>query len=175
MKFLPLVAILAWSVFNNNAVGNDTVLPDATKTPGEVATNGFSIEQICAHGFAATVRNVPESEKKAVFIRYFGKVPANPGQYEIDHLISCELNGSQSVSNLWPQPYNSPVWNAHTKDRLENFLAADIRKELAAHGSDAAKAKLSHYQSEISKNWTNCYVTHLGWPKVLTINPPHVE
>ena len=96
---------------------NPPVLPDVKISPGEVATNGATVEQIMTIGYTKTVRNVPESVKKQAFIRYFGHVPKDPGAFEIDHIISCELNGSQSVSNLWPQFY-SGVWNARVKDHL---------------------------------------------------------
>ena len=140
------------------------VMPDAKISPGEVADNGATVEQVLKVGYTATVRNVPESRKHEVFVRYFGHVPTHPGEFEIDHIISCELNGSQSVSNLFPMTYDpKEVWNARTKDRLENFLAAECRKALKqGHAAGEARLKLAQY--EISHDWTNAFVKYLGQP-----------
>ena len=45
---------------------------------------------------------------------------------EVDHLISIELGGSNEKTNLWPQPYSGVQWNAHVKDRLENFYHEQV-------------------------------------------------
>lgn len=75
-----------------------------------------------------TVRNVPESVKRAVYIR--DGVPGGNHKgisglyaYEVDHRISLELGGSNDASNLMIQSYDGPC-NAHLKDRLENKLHA---------------------------------------------------
>ena len=126
-----------------------------------------TVEQLCQKGYANVlnggVRNVPDSEKKAVFIAYFGSVPANTGAYEIDHLISLELGGCNAQSNLWPQSY-SGTWNARIKDRLEDWMAGQVRQTLAKIGHDAATALLAQFQHEMATNWTNAYITHLGAP-----------
>ena len=44
------------------------------------------------------------------------------GKYEVDHLISLELGGSNDVGNLWPESYVSVPYNARDKDKLENTL-----------------------------------------------------
>jgi hypothetical protein len=160
---LILLCLMAKSQGQPYSESNPPVLPDVKISPGAVATNGATVEQVMVVGFTKTVRNVPDSEKKQVFIRYFGHVPKNPGAFEIDHIISCELNGSQSVENLWPQCY-SGVWNARVKDHLENVLAANVRKELAANGHDAAEKLLIRYQQEVSNNWTNAFAKYVGDP-----------
>ena len=139
------------------------VMPDIRLSPGEVATNGATIEQICVRGYASTIRNVSEKTKREVFIRYFGHVPKNTGQFEIDHIISCELNGSQSVNNLWPEPYDTGlIYNAHTKDALENKLAAMVRKDLIENGHDHATQLLHQVQKEIATNWIDAYKKYVG-------------
>src|SRR5882724_162987 len=89
-----------------SAFASDPILPNPALTPGDLMP-GATIEQICTKGYANTfnggVRNVPESLKKKVFIQYFGAVPSHPGDYEIDHLVSLCIGGSNSISNLWPQ------------------------------------------------------------------------
>ena len=128
---------------------------------------GVTVEQLCTKGYANVlnggVRDVPESEKQAVFVEYFGKVPANPGAYEIDHLISLELGGSNVRNNLWPQSY-SGVWNARVKDRLEDWMAAQVRTTLKSNGHSAAANQLAQFQHEIATNWTNAYAIHIGVP-----------
>ena len=167
MKFPPLLLLLLCLALP--VLAKDPILPDPKLTPGDILP-GVPVETIATPGYAnggahvaAGARNVPESEKRQVFIAYFGAVPANPGAYEIDHCISIELGGSNSPRNLWPQSY-SGLWNARVKDRLEDWLAADVRATLKAAGHAAATAKLARYQSEISGNWTNAYVRYLGDP-----------
>ena len=48
-----------------------------------------------------------------------------PGAYEVDHLISLELGGSNDIHNLWPEPYGGAD-NAHTKDGMENRLRTEV-------------------------------------------------
>ena len=108
------------------ALAADPLLPDAKLTPGVVLTN-VTVEQITQRGYANVlnggVRHVPDSVKRQVFIEYFGAVPAKPGAYEIDHLISLELGGSNDARNLWPESYTtqpdaSPNRSAITARRI---------------------------------------------------------
>jgi len=141
--------------------------PDSKITPGATFPDA-TIEQICQTGYANVfhggVRNVPDSEKRKVFIAYFGSVPANTAEYEIDHLVSLCLGGSNEIANLWPQSYKSALWNAHVKDRLEDYLYASVRRDLKANGHNHATALLKQYQAEISADWISCYQKHLGDP-----------
>lgn len=131
-------------------------LPDPRLTPGVVTNVPITI--LTKHGYTASpgVRHVSEKTKREVFIRYFGKVPDKTGDYEIDHLISLEIGGANSVSNLWPQPYNVRM-GAREKDKLENRLASLVRKELSVRGPDAASALLAQFQHEITSDWIACY------------------
>jgi hypothetical protein len=137
------------------AVAGD--LPDSNLTPG--ATTNVPISILCKHGYTASkgVRHVSEATRQAVFVHYFGRVPDRPGDYEIDHLISLELGGSNSISNLWPQSYITVPFNAHVKDRLENKLAANVRQQLAKNGEQSAQTLLKQYQQEIATNWIAAY------------------
>jgi hypothetical protein len=79
------------------------------------------------------------------------------GRYEIDHLISLELGGSNDPKNLWPESYYTIPFNAHVKDKLEDRMAANVRHELEYHGHDAATALLQQYQREIATDWIAAY------------------
>jgi hypothetical protein len=87
---------------------------------------------ICSAGFhTGDVRDVPESEKFAVE-REYGLAPGHYGRtFEIDHLVSLELGGSNQV-----------------KDRLENRL-----HDLVCAGS----MRLRVVQREMAWNWQGLY------------------
>jgi hypothetical protein len=108
---------------------------------------------ICVSGYSSKVRNVPQSEKNQVYQEYNITSHA-PGAYEVDHLISLELGGSNSAKNLWPESYTGD-WNAHIKDKLENKL-----HDLVCSGS----LDLPTAQQEIATNWIAAYQKYLGQP-----------
>ncbi len=97
-------------------------------------------------GYASKVRNVPASEKAKVYDEY-GIKSHTAGQFEIDHLISLELGGSNDIENLWPQSYTA-TWNAHQKDKLENEL-----HRLVVSGN----MSLTDAQQEIASDWISLY------------------
>lgn len=127
-------------------------LPDARLTPGDALD--VSKNDVCQPGYSSKVRDVPESVKNEVY-REYGITSHQPGEYEVDHLISLELGGSNSVKNLWPEKYTGP-WNAHEKDKLEDRLHAQVC-------SGAIDLKTA--QREISDDWTATYVKYFGQPK----------
>jgi hypothetical protein len=122
----------------------DPVLPNPRLTPGDAFD--VTVKDIVAPGYAKRVRRVPVSVKRAVFKAYGIPWERHSG-YEVDHLISLELGGSNSIQNLWPESY-SGQWNARVKDRLENRL-----KLLAVHG----QLDLKTAQAEIAKDWVAAY------------------
>jgi hypothetical protein len=94
-------------------------LPDPACTPGAVFPN-VTAAQICRPGYAKSVRNVPNSVKDQVY-REYGIRSHRAGQYEVDHLVSLELGGSNDIANLWPEAAE-PRPGFHEKDRYENYL-----------------------------------------------------
>ena len=94
-------------------------VPDSAKTPG-VALD-VTAADICVPGYTRKVRNVPSAVKRQVYALYGVRTHA-PGEYEVDHLISLELGGSNSIRDLWPQSFRTHPWNAYVKDALENEL-----------------------------------------------------
>ena len=126
------------------------ILPDALITPGDVLTTDSSI--VCVRGYSKSVRNVPASIKAAAYSRYGIQTHSN-GEYEVDHLISLELGGSNAIENLWPESYLTQPLNAHLKDKLENRLHS-----LVCSGS----LPLVQAQKEIADNWIAAYEKYVG-------------
>ena len=73
-------------------------LQDFACTPGAILSTGTK-DAICKPGYAKSVRNVPDSEKNQDYAEY-GITSHAPGQYEVDHLVSLELGGSNDIANL---------------------------------------------------------------------------
>jgi hypothetical protein len=120
-------------------------LPDPAKTPG-IALPGVTAVDVLRPGYAKSVRDVGEAEKARVFAEY-GIKNHQPGEDEIDHLISLELGGSNDIKNLWPEPYHG-AWNAHMKDKLEGVLHQMVRD---------GRISLAQAQHEEATNWIVAY------------------
>ncbi|AZI44084.1 hypothetical protein EHF33_14300 [Deinococcus psychrotolerans] len=150
MKLLLLTLALAslgvGFAYNQKA----PVLPDPKLSPGDVLTSDTAI--ICVSGYTKTVRNVPQSLKEQVYKEY-GITSRESGEYEIDHIVSLELGGSNSVRNLFPESFKTMPLNAHVKDSLENKL-----HDLACSG----KITMQEAQTAIASNWTAAYVKYVG-------------
>jgi hypothetical protein len=132
-------------------------VPDPAKTPGN--TLGVTASDVCEPGYARKVRNVPIDVKRFVYASY-GIRTHEPGEYEIDHLVSLELGGSNSIRNLWPQSYRTFPWNARVKDALED----ELHRRVCARMLDLSKA-----QRIIAQNWV------MGYRMYVNPNPPREE
>lgn len=121
------------------------LLPDAKMTPG--ATLPVTRADICVPGYTKKVRNVPLDVKRQVYAEY-GIQSHKPGDYEVDHLISLELGGSNSLKNLWPESYRTRPWNAHVKDALENELHDEVC---------SGRLDLTTAQHDIATDWIAAY------------------
>lgn len=122
------------------------VLNDSAYTPGDTLTTDTAV--VC-HRKTGTVRAVTEAEKRQVYVLY-GLPPTGhkAGAYEVDHLISLELGGSNAITNLWPEPA-APKPGFHQKDVLENTL-----HRMACSGAISLRAA----QTAIATDWTIPYV-----------------
>ncbi len=120
-------------------------LEDAACTPGAIISTATKA-QICQSGYASSVRNVPQSEKDQVYAEY-GITHHSTGQYEVDHLVSLELGGSNDISNLWPEAA-SPKPGFHEKDKVENYLHDQVC---------AGAISLPQAQQQIATNWLTIY------------------
>src|SRR5947209_3629779 len=120
-------------------------LPDSACTPGAIFPNA-TVQQICTSGYASSVRNVPSSEKDQVYAEY-GIHSHYAGQYEVDHLVSLELGGSNDIANLWPEAA-SPKPGFHEKDQVENYLHDQVC---------SGAMSLKDAQTQIATNWLAVY------------------
>jgi hypothetical protein len=119
------------------------LLPDPACTPGAIFT-GATVSQICTSGYSRSARNVSESVKQSVYAEY-GVASHVPGSYEVDHLVSLELGGNNTVANLWPEI--SPGY--HEKDGIENRLHDAVC---------AGSVSLRSAQLEIARDWRHTFV-----------------
>ena len=143
-----LVGVL-WGVCASGAGGSGAA-PDHALTPGD--TLPVTVRDICTPGYSKLVRNVPEAVKRQVYAEY-GIAHHKPHEFEVDHLISLELGGSNSLRNLWPESYLTQPWNAHVKDTLENRLHADVC---------SGALPLADAQHEIATDWIAAYKRRFG-------------
>lgn len=101
-------------------------LPDPSCTPGAVdpAVTQSNIDTtICRSGYTATVRP-PASETdrfKVTSLAAYGETE-NP-TIELDHLVSLEIGGANSASNLWPELNRAgATGTTNPKDAVEDTL-----------------------------------------------------
>jgi hypothetical protein len=162
MRRMNLTRALALAVFGVGLATTNVLaraprfLPDPRLTPG----NCFPVTapEIAVRGYAQSVRDVPEAVKRQVYAEY-GITHHAPGEYEVDHLISLELGGSNDMANLWPEKYDLDVngenLGAHTKDKLENRLHFLVV-------SGALDLKVA--QRMIARDWVAAYRRVIGAP-----------
>lgn len=146
--FLKMIGALCVA-FGLLSGSNPGLLPDPKLTPGDVLA--VTKADICAPGYAKKTRNVPPKTKANIYRKY-GIKSHKPHQYEVDHLISLELGGSNSEKNLWIEPYDLNVdgkqMGASEKDKAEN----------ATHKAVCdGEIDLKEAQAQIAKDWTALY------------------
>jgi hypothetical protein len=138
-------------------VGPQDIYPDPVRTPG--ATN----PDITEANISETICNPRWSTKsirphaaytnrlKIEQIREYGYSDFRLQDYEEDHFIPLELGGNPTdPENLWPEPFQTsiPDGGAHAKDKVENYLHAEV-----CSGS----LTLDQAQSEITEDWYRVY------------------
>ncbi|HEV7704279.1 MAG TPA: hypothetical protein VGO46_08300 [Gemmatimonadaceae bacterium] len=120
-------------------------MPNSRITPGDIFD--VTTADICVPGYTKKVRDVPAEVKRQAYARY-GVRSHEPGEYEVDHLVSLSLGGSNSIRNLWPESFRTTPWNAYVKDQLEN----ELHRRVCAGEMDLEKA-----QQVIARNWITGY------------------
>jgi hypothetical protein len=180
-KLVATAAICLFFSIPAYAAETEHLLPNGEKTPGDrllkvpdektagclsdlmgtSVSDGdpITLTMICTPSYSKCIRNVSSATKKKVYEAY-GDPEGNKHGFcdveqgcEVDHLISIELGGSNDEKNLWPQPYSGQTFNAHVKDRLENFYHANV---CSGHLS------LKTAQDEISSDWIAAFKKRIG-------------
>jgi hypothetical protein len=121
-------------------------LPDPSCTPGAYYPNATR-SRICRPGYASQVRYVPQATKTRVYFAYGMRRRFDGRDGEVDHLVSLELGGSNSVANLFPEAA-SPWPGSHEKDKLENELHSEVC---------AGRISLRGAQRLVARNWVAAY------------------
>lgn len=132
------------------ALLSNPITPNIKYTPGVIDPSATK-EKICVIGYADRARNVSTSKKNFVYELY--GINKKSDKFEVDHLISLELGGSNDIKNLWPESYTTSGWNAYDKDKLENKMHA-----LVCSGA----LDLKTAQEEISSDWISAYKKYIG-------------
>ena len=144
--------ILAILVIFGTTVNAEGPKPRSGMTPGE--TRPMTLEEVCLYPKAEVIsRDIPLDMRQKVFAAYGIKAPQT-GQFEVDYLITPDLGGTESIRNLWPQPY-SVRWNAHVKDKLEerlHELVCDRKLDLATAQHDIAVDWIAAYKKYVGDN-----------------------
>lgn len=90
----------------------------------------FNIQQtICLKGWTATIRPPVSytNPLKKKLMAQAGIPWSQAKSYELDHHVPLEAGGNpSSLQNLALQSYIAKPWNAHLKDKLENFIHRQI-------------------------------------------------
>jgi hypothetical protein len=145
-----LAALLGIVVIFQSTVSAEGPKPRFAITPGE--TRPITLQEVCDYSKAEVIsRDIPLDMQQKVYAAYGIKYP-QANQFEVDYLITPDLGGTESIRNLWPQPY-SVRWNAHVKDKLEERL-----HELVCGG----KLGLATAQHDIAVDWIAAYKKYVG-------------
>jgi hypothetical protein len=140
-------------------VGPADIYPDPARTPGATnpdITQENIRETICNARWSTKSIRPPASytnQLKVEQIREYGYSDSALKDYEEDHFIPLELGGNPTdPKNLWPEPFDTsiPDGGAHSKDKVENYLHAEVC---------AGSFTLEQAQREITEDWYRVYTT----------------
>jgi hypothetical protein len=121
-------------------------LPDPGCTPGAVYPD-VTKEIVCVSGYTKTVRDVPVSLKRRVYMAYNVSYPPKFGTYELDHFIPLTLGGNNDISNLWPFP----------ADPRPGFIEKNLTVNYLRRKVCAGEISLSSAQRAIATTWVDVY------------------
>jgi hypothetical protein len=136
-------------------IRNGFPMPDPNCTPGAVDPS-VTMRLLKSAGFRTSCvrdRATTAKAKAATYDAYNIAHPVNnTGRNqvcELDHLVSLELGGADTIDNIWPQcgPSGVELGDRYfkQKDSVENYLAAEVR---------AGVISLKDAQEKIAKDWT---------------------
>jgi len=120
-------------------------LPNPALTPG--ALQPVPMAGMCSSEHDQVVRKVPEGVEQQI-LREYGIAGGRTADFEIDHLVTPGLGGSDDIRNLWPEPRYRTVWNSYVKDQLEDHLHYLVCK---------GQVNLTTAQHDIANDWISAY------------------
>lgn len=125
-------------------------LPDPVLTPG-LALSNVTAADVCEPRYAGKARHVTTAAKRLV-LRQYGVAWSDRGRYEVDHLISLELGGSNALANLTCEPYDLVIdgrqYGARVKDRAEGALHRAVCD---------GRVTLAEAQRIMARDWTEAF------------------
>ena len=124
----------------------DRPVPNPSLTPGSVRS--VKLAEVCPATNDDLDPPVPDALKQKVFAEYNISEQQRGNEFQVDYLINPQLGGTADLSNLWPQPYTSTVWNARAKDALEERLHAMVC---------ARQIDLPQAQQALAGDWIMAY------------------
>lgn len=127
-----------------------TYLPDPLLTPGDCVPSATAAD-VCRPGYAARARHVTAAARRAVFLSY-GIAPRLAPRYEVDHLISLELGGSNSRANLFPQAYDVRVGGRQYGARVKDAAEGAVHRAVCD-----GRVSLAEAQKIMATDWTVGY------------------
>jgi hypothetical protein len=170
---LQAVALPPEKVCTQRVVPRGFILPDPACTPGAInPTVTINVLQDPNYRTSCTRDGATSAAQKNKTYGWYGLPhPAhNTGasQFcELDHLISLELGGADTLENIWPQCGPDKVTLRERyfkqKDAVENYLAAQVK---------AGTISLHDAQWGIANDWTQYLDAATGGPLVATVLPP---
>jgi hypothetical protein len=170
---LQTVALPPQAVCTQRVVPSGLILPDPACTPGAInPTVTINVLQDPNYRTSCTRDGATSAtQKNKTYVWYGLPHPANntgANQFcELDHLISLELGGADTLENIWPQCGPDKVTLRERyfkrKDAVENYLAAQVR---------AGTISLHDAQWGIATDWTQYLDAATGGPLVATVAPP---
>ena len=130
-------------------------IPDPNCSPGAVNPT-LTLKLLKTKGFTTKcVRNMASTptQKAQTYAWYDIPKPKNNQGVkmtcELDHIVSLQLGGADTLDNLWPQcgPNGVPLPKRHfkLKDDVENFIARQIK---------AGAMDMKDAQRRIAEDWT---------------------
>jgi hypothetical protein len=136
----------------SSRVGDAWLYPPES-TPGAVdaeVTQDNIQETICVTGYTTRVRpptGFTNRLKRELMEE--NKLPGEPSDYELDHVIPLELGGcGDCLTNLWMEPLTHP--GAHEKDRVENYLHRAVCD---------GQITLADAQMAVAQDWYSVYLS----------------
>ncbi len=125
---------------------DERALPNPRLTPGDVSS--VALSDVCPSKDDDKDPPLPMHVQQIVFDEYGVSASADREHFQVDYLINPQLGGTARLQNLWPQPYQSAVWNAYAKDELEDRLHGMVCEH---------QISLAQAQREIAEDWIHAY------------------